>query len=208
MTLDDSVHAFRLRVMARAQVLGNVSQACREAGISRTLFYRWRRRYTAYGAPGLHPRRHSPRRGRPSALTVQTERAILALALAWPTWGPARLAVQLSRPEYGSWRVAPATIYRLLRRTDLRTRFQRLAVLEAHSAQAAGLLTERTRRRLTAARMSPRSARAISSVWTRSTSGSSRGSARCGSTPRATRPARMPSPRSRRSARRRPPRGS
>jgi hypothetical protein len=35
MTLDDSVHAFRLRVMARAQVLGNVSQACREAGISR-----------------------------------------------------------------------------------------------------------------------------------------------------------------------------
>jgi len=113
MTLDDSVHAFRLRVMARG--------------------------------------RHSPRRGRPSALTVQTERAILALALAWPTWGPARLAVQLSRPEYGSWRVAPATIYRLLRRTDLRTRFQRLAVLEAHSAQAAGLLTERTRRRLTAA---------------------------------------------------------
>jgi hypothetical protein len=32
MTLDDSVHAFRLRVMTRAQALGNVSQACREAG--------------------------------------------------------------------------------------------------------------------------------------------------------------------------------
>ncbi len=152
MTLDDSVHTFRLRVMARAHALGNVTQACREVGISRTLFYRWRRRYTAYGADGLHPRRHGPRRGRPSALSLQAERTILALALAWPTWGPARLAAQLARPEHGSWRVAPATIYRLLRRVGLPTRFQRLAVLEAHSAQAAGLLTERTRRRLAATR--------------------------------------------------------
>ncbi|MDR7492370.1 MAG: helix-turn-helix domain-containing protein, partial [Armatimonadota bacterium] len=84
MTLDDSVHGFRLRVMARAQALGNVSRACREAGISRTLFYRWRRRYMAYGPEGLHPRRRGPRRGRPSPLSVQAERAILALALAWP----------------------------------------------------------------------------------------------------------------------------
>ncbi|MDR7479730.1 MAG: helix-turn-helix domain-containing protein [Armatimonadota bacterium] len=65
MTLTDSVHAFRLRVIARAQALGNVSQACREFGISRTLFYRWRRRYLAYGPDGLHPRRQGPGRGRP-----------------------------------------------------------------------------------------------------------------------------------------------
>ncbi|MDR7567976.1 MAG: helix-turn-helix domain-containing protein [Armatimonadota bacterium] len=113
MILDDSVHAFRLRVMARVQALGNVSQACREAGISRTLFYRWRKRYVAYGPDGLHPPRRGPRRGRPPSLSVQVERAILALA--WPTWGPARLAAQLERPAQGGWRVAPATIYRLLR---------------------------------------------------------------------------------------------
>jgi transposase InsO family protein len=76
----------------------------------------------------------------------------MVLALAWPTWGPARLAVQMARIEHGGWRVAPARIYRLLRRLGLPTRFQRLAVLETHSAQAAGLLTERTRRRLTATR--------------------------------------------------------
>ena len=44
MTLDDSVHGMRLRVMQRAQALGNVSAVCRELGISRTLFYRWRKR--------------------------------------------------------------------------------------------------------------------------------------------------------------------
>jgi transposase-like protein len=92
------------------QVLGNVSQACREVGISRTLFDRWRRRYLAYGPEGLHPRRRGPRRGRPPALNVQAERAVLALALAWPTWGPARLAVQLARPEHGGRRVAPSTL--------------------------------------------------------------------------------------------------
>lgn len=152
MTLEDSIHAFRLRVIARAQALGNVSQACREVGISRSLFYRWKQRYLAYGPDGLHPRRHGPARGRPSSLSVQAEHAILALALAWPTWGPARLAVQLARPEHGGWRLAPTTIYRLLRRRGLQTRWQRLAVLEVHSAQAAGLLTERTRRHLVAAR--------------------------------------------------------
>ena len=41
MTLADSVHAF-LRLMARAHTLGNVTRACEEAGISRTL------------APALH----------------------------------------------------------------------------------------------------------------------------------------------------------
>ena len=33
MTLDDSVHGMRLRVMQRAQALGNVSAVCRELGI-------------------------------------------------------------------------------------------------------------------------------------------------------------------------------
>jgi len=151
MTLEDSIHAFRLRVMARAQVLHNVTRACQELGISRTLFYRWRKRYLAYGRDGLHPRRLGPRRGRPPLLSVQAERAILALALAWPTWGPVQLADQLRRLEHGGLRIAPSTIYRLLRRMGLQTRWERLAVLEAHSAQAAGLLTERTRRQLAAA---------------------------------------------------------
>jgi hypothetical protein len=62
------------------------------------------------------------------------------------TRGPARISVRLAQPEHGGWRLAPATIYRFLRRVDLQTRQQRLSVLEARSAQTAGLLTERTRR--------------------------------------------------------------
>ena len=142
MTLDDKVHAFRLHVLRRASVLGNVSAACREAGISRTLYYRWRKRFAMYGADGLHPRRTATRPGRPPQLGPVKERRIIAMALAWPTWAPERLSLQLAR-EGGA--VSPSTVWRALRRVDLGTRVKRLLVLEAHSAGHAGLLTERTR---------------------------------------------------------------
>jgi transposase-like protein len=65
MTLDESVHGMRLRVIERTQVLGNVSAVCREQGISRTQFYRWRKRLERYGVDGVHPRRQRSRAGRP-----------------------------------------------------------------------------------------------------------------------------------------------
>ena len=62
MTLDESVSQTRLRVIVRAQQIGNVAKACREFGISRSLFYRWRKRYLAYGPDGLHPGHAGARR--------------------------------------------------------------------------------------------------------------------------------------------------
>ena len=65
MTLEESIQGMRLRVIQRAQAVGNVSRACREAGISRALFYRWRKRLERYGPDGVHPRRQVelPRKG-------------------------------------------------------------------------------------------------------------------------------------------------
>jgi transposase InsO family protein len=149
MTLEDSVQAQRLNVFRRAEELGNVRVACREAGISRSLFYRWKQRFGRYGVDGLHPKRTTARRGRPPAVPAHVERSVIAMALAWPTWGPNRLAVQLARQGV---EIAPSTVYRTLRRVGLGTRAQRLGVLEQHSAERAGLLTERTRRKIRAAR--------------------------------------------------------
>jgi len=145
MTLEDKVHAFRLRVLQRAQELGNVSAACREAGISRTLFYRWKKRFTLYGIDGLHPRRTATHPGRPVQLDTIKERRIVAMALACPTWGPRRLSDQLRMEGVV---VSPTTVWRALHRLGLGTRTERLLVLEVHSAKSAGLLTDRTRRNL------------------------------------------------------------
>src|SRR5215510_4632969 len=81
MTLDESIQGMRLQVIRRATQIG-VSAACAEAGISRTLFYRWQHRLGRYGVDGLHPRRLRARPGRPPQLPVQVERQLLAVAIA------------------------------------------------------------------------------------------------------------------------------
>ena len=63
MTLDESIQGMRLQVIRRAAQIG-VSAACAEAGISRTLFYRWQHRLSRYGVDGLHPRRPGRARSR------------------------------------------------------------------------------------------------------------------------------------------------
>src|SRR5207244_1077650 len=150
MTLDESVHGMRLRVIERAQVQGNVSAVCRELGISRTVFYRWRNRLERYGVDGVHPRRQRAQAGRPVATAPEVERLVLAIAISAATWGCRRIAAYLAR----TWRVrlAPSTVQRLLRRVGLATRRARLTVLEQQAARTAGLLTEPTRQRLWRAR--------------------------------------------------------
>src|SRR5262247_3948590 len=91
MTLDESIQGMRLQVIRRATQIG-VSAACAEAGISRTLFYRWQHRLSRYGVDGLHPRRLRARPGRRPQLPAEVERRLLAVAIAEATWGAARLA--------------------------------------------------------------------------------------------------------------------
>lgn len=141
MTLEDSIHSQRLRVLRDAERLGNVSEACRRHGMSRTVFYRLRQRFEQYGPDGVHPKRRQARCGRPPAIPVQTERRVIAFALAWPTCGPQWYSDQLAREGV---RIASTTVWRLLRRRQLGTRKARLAVLEHGSAETTGILTERT----------------------------------------------------------------
>jgi transposase InsO family protein len=150
MTLDESIQGLRVRVMRRAEQIGNVSQVCTEFGISRTLFSRWRRRFETYGADGLHPRRTQGRRGRPRQVAPETERLVQSVAISAGTWGCSRIAGHLAR----TWQlhVAPSTVQRILRRVGLATRRARLAVLEHQAVQTVGLRTERTRRHLWRAR--------------------------------------------------------
>ena len=125
MTLDEKVHGLRLHVIQRAAQLGNVSRACREAGISRALFYRWRQRLQRYGQDGIHPRRHRAHPGRPVQLAPETERLLLSVAVSAATWGASRIAAYLRH----RWqvRVAPSTVSSVDR-----TRDDRRLTLELH----------------------------------------------------------------------------
>ena len=129
-----------------------MSEACREAGVARSLYYQLRSRFLRYGTEGLHPKHRCGRPGRPPTLDAVVERRIVAFALAEPAWGPQRISDQLAMEGVT---VASSTVYRALKRRKLGTRQQRFGVLEQHSAARAGLLTERTRRALEKARPTP-----------------------------------------------------
>jgi len=179
MTLEDTVQRNRLRILQRAQDLGNVSAACREAGISRTLYYQWKKRLLLYGVDGLHPRRTAARPGRPVQLDTTKERRIVAMALTWPTWGPQRISDQ---SQIEGVTVSATTVWRALHRLGLGTRAERLLVLEVHSAKTTGLLTDRTRRNLARRKTCRVQAEGLASLYasTRSTSATSRGLGGCG----------------------------
>jgi hypothetical protein len=147
MTLRDKVMQLRRHVIQRAAAGIPVTRVCGEAGISRTLFYRWKQRYLRSGDAGVLPRPARPRRwGRQRSPAL--EHAVLASALHCPTHGPARIADQLRQRRSGGWRLSATGAYQILRRHGLRTRWERLARLEGEALGATGLLTERTARRL------------------------------------------------------------
>jgi hypothetical protein len=141
MTPEDSKQTRRLRVLRDAERLGDVSEACRRHGVSRTLFNQLRRPVELLGRDGVHPKRGQAQRLRPPAVPVQTERRVIALALAWPRRGLQWYSDQLAGEGMP---IAATTIWRPLHRQQLGTRRARLAVLERASAATTGLLTERT----------------------------------------------------------------
>ena len=67
----------------------------------------------------LHVLREAERLGNVSAIPVQTERRVIAFALAWPTCGPQWYSDQLAREGV---RIAPTTVWRLRQRRQLGTR--------------------------------------------------------------------------------------
>ena len=105
----------RLRIAVASERV-NVAAVCRELGISRDCFYRWRRRYAAEGLDGLEPRSRAPQRS-PGRIGLEVEEAIVALRKqlvdAGLDGGPATIQWHLGRQ---GCRSVPslATIWRVL----------------------------------------------------------------------------------------------
>jgi Helix-turn-helix domain len=73
----------RLSVLELAEALGNVSEACRRRGISRTQFYEYKRRLQTHGMEGLKdlPPVH---KSHPMAIPEEVQEKIVALSLSRP----------------------------------------------------------------------------------------------------------------------------
>jgi len=133
-TVDDVIYQRRVRVLALAGELGNVSEACRLVGVSRKSFYQWRGAADAYGLEALRPgARRRPRQ--PNETPMWQVDIILAEAISRPSLGPAQLLPFL---EDRAVVISASGAYKVLRRHRLGYRSQRLAALAQLTAITGG----------------------------------------------------------------------
>jgi transposase len=109
-------------VEALAESLGNVLEACRRLGVSRSLFYKWLRRKQGGQPPGGGTGEGGKRRRHPQATPEPLLKRVLELAAGNPEWGCDRISHYLSLHKA---RLSPTTVQKILTRNGLRTREER-----------------------------------------------------------------------------------
>jgi transposase InsO family protein len=123
MTKDQMILGHRLSLLSRAKSINNISAACREAGVSRTYYYKWASRFVTYGIQGLYERPR-PKPVMPNSTRTDVVEKIFSFIKIYPTYGPGRIANELGGI------VCAATVYNILKRHGLSRRIDRLLALE------------------------------------------------------------------------------
>jgi transposase InsO family protein len=116
----------RLSVLQLAQELGSVSKACRQAGMDRTSFYEWKRRFQTHGLAGLKDLPPIPK-SHPATTPEPVQERIVELAIQHPTRGCDFLSAQLALE---GTTVSGVTVQSILNKRGLGSRYERLLVLE------------------------------------------------------------------------------
>lgn len=122
MTPDDIIAHRRRRLLELTDELGNVSEACRQMGISRTRYYEWRKIADQYGLEALTPKpRRRPQLANETPTHVVAE--LLTMAVAEPTIGARQYSDRLA--DRGQV-VSKTTVQKILVDHGLGRRTQRL----------------------------------------------------------------------------------
>lgn len=101
--------------MAR-QAEANISQLCRQYGISRKTGYKWLKRYREAGESGLADRSRRPHHS-PGRSSAETETKVVKVRKAHPAWGGRKIKAYLERKE-GSRMPSASTITAILSRNE------------------------------------------------------------------------------------------
>ena len=136
MTPAEIIYQRRIAVLDHAQRTGNVAEACRVFGISRTRYYEWKNVADRYGLEALMPKaRRTPQM--PEATPTHVIEALLTLAVLQPTIGCRQYADRLGDQGFS---IAKSTVQKHLVAHGLGRRAQRLARAAAIAAATTGLV--------------------------------------------------------------------
>jgi transposase InsO family protein len=131
-TNHDVLYGYRLQLFDLA-ARTTVSHACRTFGVHRSTFYVWKRQVDRHGLEMLRPRERR-RPAMPNQTPLIVEQRIVAFSLAYPGYGPRRVASELARDRWGGILVSPSGVWRVLKRHGLNTRTKRLSLVAGYAA--------------------------------------------------------------------------
>lgn len=121
----------RLSVLDMALVLGSVSEACKQRGMSRTQFYEWKKRFQEQGVAGLVdlPPVHKTH---PQTTPEDVVERVLALSAEQPKWGCVRLSAML---RVNGINISSVTVQNILIKHGLASHYDRLLALEKRALE-------------------------------------------------------------------------
>jgi transposase-like protein len=116
----------RLQVLQLAEKLGNITAACEKAGMDRTSFYEWRRRYQQLGIDGLKdlPRVH---KSHPQTTPEATYKKIIEYAFRYPLRGCTFISEELKSKNMN---VSSPTVQKILIKNGLGSQEKRIEQLK------------------------------------------------------------------------------
>lgn len=97
---------------------GSVTTACREARVSRGLFYYWKARFEQYGYAGLEEF-ESRVAHKLNYKSAEIEQQVIEMRRQHPGWGKARIAQEMAKANNWVPLVSPNTVKRILQDADL-----------------------------------------------------------------------------------------
>ena len=129
MTTDDLLTSFKYSVLEHAQKYKNITDTCRIFNLSRTVYYKWLKRFNKFGYSGLLSRPKS-RPKMPNQIKSEYESIIYSYIRDYPAHGPRRIANELKAQGIS---ISETGVYNVLKRKGLNHRLDRLFYAQEHS---------------------------------------------------------------------------
>jgi transposase len=134
----------KLKALALAEIIGNISEACRITGMARSSFYMMKAEFEKHGLKALEPRpRRKPRM--PNQASDELVQRVLELTREFPSYSYNRMASLLVSQ---GMQISGGGVRKIWERHGLQTRLKRFLWVENEASAGRGTMSERSKKLL------------------------------------------------------------